>query len=372
MILFLGPLPEPVTGHSLACRVLLDALESREPVDVVDLKKSDFRQGFSSFGRIGEVLGMVFKIAKRQRRAGLIYFTISESVAGNLKDLLIFTVCASQLRNMVIHLHGGAGMKKIMDGKVPVLAAVNRFFLRRLGGVIVLGPRHREIYSSFIDANHLHEAPNFAEDHLFLSDTSIAEKFQNTRPLRILFLSNLLPGKGHLELIEAIRKLDASERDQIHLDVAGGFEDEQQRQDFQDSIKDLKQVHYHGTVHGTKKQRLFADAHVFCLPTYYGYEGQPISILEAYASGCAVMTTDHSGIFDIFEDGKNGYSVEKGSSDSLARALRQILLDGTALATFALENSSEAREKYTVEHFNARLLDILDGFRVKQKEISHG
>ena len=87
---------------------------------------------------------------------------------------------------------------------------------------------------------------------------------------------------------------------------------------------------------GEKKRRLFAEAHVFCLPTYYSYyEGQPISILEAYASGCVVITTDHGGICDIFKDKINGFRVEKRSCLSIkkgknrgnSKAARRIITD---------------------------------------------
>jgi glycosyltransferase involved in cell wall biosynthesis len=63
---------------------------------------------------------------------------------------------------------------------------------------------------------------------------------------------------------------------------------------------------YHGDssaciiVDGPGKKNLFSEAHIFCLPTYYPYEGQPIAILEAFASGCVVITTNHSGISDFF------------------------------------------------------------------------
>ena len=37
--------------------------------------------------------------------------------------------------------------------------------------------------------------------------------------------------------------------------------------------------------------------------------GQSISIVEAHASGYAVITSIHSGIFDIFTPGVNDYEV---------------------------------------------------------------
>jgi glycosyltransferase involved in cell wall biosynthesis len=120
-------------------------------------------------------------------------------------------------------------------------------------------------------------------------------------------------------------------------------------------------VRYHGVVHGELKRRLFAEAHVFCLPTYYPYEGQPISILEAYASGCAVITTDHSGIFDIFTAGANGLAVAKQSVASLRAALEQALAEPQTLHRMARANHELALRSYRTTRYADELIAIITG-----------
>ena len=117
------------------------------------------------------------------------------------------------------------------------------------------------------------------------------------------------------------------------------------------------------TISGEAKRSLFAGAHVFCLPTYYPYEGQPISILEAYAAGCSVITTDHSGIFDIFADGVNGYAVEKQSARSLATALRRALDSPGELRSMAIGNLATARQRYTVTQHTGRIAAVIDSMK---------
>jgi glycosyltransferase involved in cell wall biosynthesis len=174
-------------------------------------------------------------------------------------------------------------------------------------------------------------------------------------------LSNLLPGKGYLELFDAYSQLAPELRSSIVLDFAGAFESPKQKAEFLERIRPHPHIRYHGTVAGDAKRRLFHDAHVFCLPTYYPYEGQPISILEAYASGCAVITTDHSGIRDIFEAPNNGYEVAKRSSTDLAAALEAAANDREALRTIGRFNRRVADTNYRSAHYNARLLEIVDG-----------
>ena len=52
------------------------------------------------------------------------------------------------------------------------------------------------------------------------------------------------------------------------------------------------------------------------LPTYYKMEGQPISILEAMATGNVILTTRHAGIPDVVTDGKHGRFFEKKNAKS--------------------------------------------------------
>ncbi len=77
---------------------------------------------------------------------------------------------------------------------------------------------------------------------------------------------------------------------------------------------------------GDGRRDYLREAHVFCLPSYYPFEGQPVSILEAYASGCVVVTTDQGGIRDVFREGENGLWVAKASVDDLVVKLRHLMV----------------------------------------------
>lgn len=360
-LLFIGPLPEPTTGQSLACKVLLDGLRHTYEIDVVDLRKEQFQQGVNSLGRVREVTDAVAAVRKRQRDADVIYLTISESVAGNLKDIAFYIACGRRLDRLVVHLHGGAGMRVLLGGKLPFLAALNRYFLRRMGGVIVLGARLANMYQSFLPPARIAEVANFAPDDLFVEDVQIDANFTDTGPLRVLFLSNLLPGKGHDDLLVALGMLTPEERAALTVDFAGGFEDAQAKANFLALTATFPNtVVYRGVVGGETKCDLLRRAHLFCLPTYYPYEGQPISILEAYAAGTAVLTTDHSGIFDVFTPEVNGFAVEKQAPVAIAAALRRALKERAILHRIARTNAIVARELYREQHYVARMKEALN------------
>lgn len=359
-ILFIAPLPPPVTGQSIASLALLDDLKrSKHCFTVVNLSKQSFRSGFNSFWRAFEVFGLIIKVVAARRSTTHTYFTIAESNAGNIKDLFIFICLLGSLDTTYIHLHGGAGMRKILSKNHPWLTLINGFFLKRLAGVIVLGNRLTTIYDNIVPANRVSIVKNFAPDETFISMPQLRKKLTSNHKVRILYLSNLLPGKGYDDLIAAIKILSPYIIQGLHVDFAGGFETESDRSFFLELIKGVPQVSYHGTVTGENKIRLLQQAHIFCLPTYYPYEGQPISILEAYASGCAVITTDHSGIFDIFTPGINGVAVDKKSPESIAAAITALVTDFRQLRRYCVLNVRTARCEYRLEKHLQQLRNAL-------------
>ncbi len=359
-ILFIGPLPEPVTGQSKACEVFLDELKNNHRVEVVNLSKNGFRQGVSSLSRVFAVAAILYSVWRKKKSARAIYFTIAESCAGNMKDLFLYLLCFKKLNRMIVHLHGGNGMRSIMLGKRTLQRRLNEFFLRRIGGAIVLGSSMVEIFKDALPESRIHVVPNFAEDFIFIEPEDVRRKFRSMRPLKILFLSNLLPGKGHEELIKAYMMLPESTQASIEIDFAGGFESEKQKSHFLSKLGGRPQIRYHGVVGGHQKKELLHQAHVFCLPTYYAYEGQPISILEAYAAGCAVITTNHSGIRDIFAADVNGYEVPKQSPADLSQVIEEAFFHGDRLLSIALSNLRAAQTDYRTAAYNARLLAIVD------------
>lgn len=359
-ILFIAPLPDPITGQSIACQVLLDELSKTHKVDIINMSKRR-EVGVDKFLlRIGEVLKYICLAWRKNKSASVIYFNISESFIGVIKDFFIYVACFARLEQMVVHLHGGAGMREIMYSGNPVLRGMNAFFLKRVGAIIVLGPSQIDIFCDRVLRKRIYAVPNFAQDDIFVTEELIRSKFVRNAPLRFLYLSNFLPGKGYEEFVAAIRALDVKLREHIIVDFAGGFQSEYDKEKFLCAINDIPQVHYHGVVQGQKKISLIGSSHVFCLPTYYPYEGQPISILEAYASGCAVITTDHSGIPDIFIHEVNGYCVEKRSVDSLKSAIESAISNPDRLLEFAMVNHATAMQHYRSERFCRQIIQIIE------------
>lgn len=344
-ILYIAPLPPPITGQSLASQVFLRYLQRKYSVEVVDLSKDSQHDGTVTVKRILAVLKIIWRATSAAKNADRVYLTISESIAGNIKDLVLLALLGRLAHKTVIHLHGGSFGRQILD-RSHIVKALNRFYLADIGAAIVSGTSHETIFGDLISSNRVHKIPNFAQDFMFAKQEDVERKFlDSNRRIRVLYISGMAFGKGYHLLLDAYEKLSDSEKSFIQIDFAGKFESRIAQDNFIQHISKYPNVFYHGVVGDQEKSRLFADAHVFCLPTSF-LEGQPISILEAYASGCVVLTTPRPGILDIFEPNKNGFLISSDNSRILKELLETIPLDLPRLGEIAIGNRRLAEAKF--------------------------
>jgi glycosyltransferase involved in cell wall biosynthesis len=355
-ILFIAPLPPPITGMALMDEGALLAFQREMTVDVVNLSKPTFRQGIDSLNRIKSVLRIFTRIIRLRQRCGVAYLALSQSLPGNLKDLVILLLLCG--RNTVVHLHGG-GIKEILFDPFPWLRYINKLVLKRVQTAIVLGESLIPVFDGVIPKTKTMVIKNFASDELFLTEAQIHEKWQGTVP-KFLFMSNLLPGKGYLELAKAGIILSKTGTRPFVIQFRGGFEDENDKRNFLHLIEPFPNIEYSDTVRGVQRQDAYRNSHFFCLPSYYPYEGQPVSILEGYASGCVVLSTRQGGIPDVFRGGINGFEVKAASVDSLVTTLRLMIhhfdVVRDKLRLIAYRNASTARRYYRKERFDRELL----------------
>ena len=121
----------------------------------------------------------------------------------------------------------------------------------------------------------------------------------------VLFLSRLAPGKGLEILLSALGEL-ASRRDDFALVVAGSGP-----VDYQAGIASLvrsvglqDRTVFLGFVEGAEKWRALGEAHLFVLPSHH--ENFPIALMEAMASGLAVVISDRVKVHQVVADAGAG------------------------------------------------------------------
>jgi GalNAc-alpha-(1->4)-GalNAc-alpha-(1->3)-diNAcBac-PP-undecaprenol alpha-1,4-N-acetyl-D-galactosaminyltransferase len=100
-----------------------------------------------------------------------------------------------------------------------------------------------------------------------------------------------------------------------------------------------------------------AAADLFVLSSRY--EGYPNVLLEALASGCAVVATDCPGATaEILEGGKYGLLVEPGNVTALTAALERMMSDETLRRRFAAQ-AREAVSALDIGTVGRRWLELI-------------
>jgi glycosyltransferase involved in cell wall biosynthesis len=97
-----------------------------------------------------------------------------------------------------------------------------------------------------------------------------------------------------------------------------------------------------------------ADSMVYVLPSYR--EGTPRTVLEAMASGRAIVTTDAPGCRETVAPGENGFLVPVGDAAALADAMERFILRPELALAMGARSRELAEQKYDVRRVNAVML----------------
>ena len=104
----------------------------------------------------------------------------------------------------------------------------------------------------------------------------------------------------------------------------------------------------------------YRQATIFVLPCILSADGDrdgiPNVILEAMAMELPVVSTRHSGIPEVVEDGCNGLLVPPAESRPLAEALAQLLDDPERRLKYGMKGRETIMESFTVESNVNKLL----------------
>lgn len=157
-------------------------------------------------------------------------------------------------------------------------------------------------------------------------------------------------------LLIAFQKLHA-ELPTAHLLIVG---DGPQRAKVETLIHSLALTHCaHVTGLRDDVPALMALADVYVL-TSYGWEGYPISTLEAQAAGVPVVVTDAGGSREAVQHEETGLVVPKRRPDLLAEALLRLLHNPDLRQRMGKAEQRRARQEFARERMIERIVAVYD------------
>ena len=181
------------------------------------------------------------------------------------------------------------------------------------------------------------------------------ERFEQ-RPVQnhrtFLMIARMLITKGVLEYCKAARIVKQKYPDATFNYL--GDEGTVKLSDIREYIDD-ESINYLGT---TKDVRPYLeDSFVFVLPSYR--EGMPVSIMEAEATGRAIITSDTNGCRDTVVDGYNGFLVACGDYQAVAEKMLWCLEHPTECEQFGKNGRIFAEERFDQNKINDRIYDAV-------------
>ena len=112
--------------------------------------------------------------------------------------------------------------------------------------------------------------------------------------------------------------------------MTGAGPEEETLRELAASLGIADHLRFVGFVNSEEAKALLAEAHLFLHHSVTGskdgdMEGIPNAVMEAMAMGLPVLSTWHSGIPELVEDGVNGYLVEEHNIEQYAQRLTDIM-----------------------------------------------
>lgn len=252
-------------------------------------------------------------------------------------------------------------------------AGVKRIFsmVEGLGDVFIYNSLKWKIIRLVV-SNGYRKSFKFAEKVFFLNDDDMGEFIKRKlikeqqceringigvnlsdfkfKPLKntntFLMVARMIETKGVLEYCKAARIVKEKYPNAVFEYI--GEEGSIKLSDIQEYIDDGSIV-YRGEVDDVRPY--LENCAVFVLPSYYR-EGLPMSIMEAEATGRAIITTDNVGCRETVENEKNGFLIRIKDYNNLAEKIMRFLEDKNLLNSMGQNSRLLAKEKFDRDTIN--------------------
>jgi len=173
-------------------------------------------------------------------------------------------------------------------------------------------------------------------------------------PAKILYHGRVDRRKGVLDFLQSLTAVAGD----WQATVSGIGPDLADAQMLAEQLGLGERVTFSGYADYADVPQIYRAHHIFASPTYA--EGFSNTILEAMASGLAVLSCRSVGVVDCLRDGDNGVLTEAGDVAGQARALTALVNDRSLRARLADTALAECRRTYSWHAVGRRIMTVYD------------
>jgi colanic acid/amylovoran biosynthesis glycosyltransferase len=238
--------------------------------------------------------------------------------------------------------------------RADLLMPVSRYWKQRL---IQLGadPGHIHVHRMGIDLSHFPYRPR-----------SLAPSGE----IRLMTVGRLVEKKGIPVALQAVARLLARRPDlNLCYHIIGSGEQEETLRRMIVAFGLQERAYLLGAQTREEIHRRLMEAHIFLLPSITDsdgdQEGIPVSLMEAMASGMPILSTLHTGIPELVEDGVSGYLAPEGDVDEMSDRLERLIARPEQWPEMGQNGRRFVETHHDIHTLNRQLVDLyqrlLDG-----------
>ena len=237
------------------------------------------------------------------------------------------------------------GMKK----KIPVIAVNHSHNVKRTiraDAFLHITPYVQELVQKLQSEEDRKNKPQMVISNLTYLPKVKANPQPLKNPVNIVMLTRMVPNKGVHVMIDALSILHKKGVDfRAILAGQGEMLEQCKAQASQLGLDDF--VSFPGWIGGEDKIKLMQQADIIALPSITEIQG--IGILDAFAWGKTLITTDDIGIRQTAKHQVNAWGAKAGDAQSLADGIEYLITHPDEALKYAQQGKKEALEKYCFE-----------------------